>query len=123
MVYFAMAMALFAEEDYEEVAARLSETLVSWGCWDDSWGVPTSGGITQARQRLGPQPLELLYDRVAERAALVYLHSSEERQHQIADTLSKLATEELKRGSKRQGGESTTRRSGTPRARNRKQAS
>ncbi len=33
----------------------------------------------------------------SERAALVYLHSSEERQHQIADTLSKLATEELKR--------------------------
>ena len=59
----------------------------------------------------------------SERAALVYLHSSEERQHQIADTLSKLATEELKRDSKRQGGESTTRRSGTPRARNRKQAS
>jgi integrase len=59
----------------------------------------------------------------SERAALVYLHSSEERQHQIADTLSKLAAEELKRGSKRQGGESTTRRSGTPRARNRKQAS
>jgi len=69
MVYFAMAMALFAEEDYEEVAARLSETLVSWGCWDDSWGVPTSGGITQARQRLGPEPLELLYDRVAEPVA------------------------------------------------------
>jgi hypothetical protein len=54
MVYFAMALALFAEEDYEEVAARLTETLESWGCWDDSWGVPTSGGITQARQRLGP---------------------------------------------------------------------
>lgn len=54
----------------------------------------------------------------SERAALVYLHSSKERQHQIADTLSKVATEELKRGS-----ESTTGRSGTPRARNRKQAS
>ena len=56
MVYFAMAMAmaLFAEEDYEEVAARLSETLVSWGCWDDSWGVPTSGGITQARRGWDP---------------------------------------------------------------------
>src|ERR1039458_4198052 len=67
--YFAMALALFAEEDYEEVAARLTETLVSWGCWDDSWGVPTSGGITQARQRLGPEPLELLYDRVAEPVA------------------------------------------------------
>jgi hypothetical protein len=69
MVHFAMALALFAEEDYEEVAARLTETLVSWGCWDDSWATPTSGGITQARQRLGPEPLELLYDRVAEPVA------------------------------------------------------
>ncbi len=29
MVCFAMALALFAEEDYEEVAARLAETLAS----------------------------------------------------------------------------------------------
>ena len=65
MVYFAMALALFAEEDYEEVAARLTETLASWGCWDQSWVTPTSGGITQARKRLGPEPLELLFDRVA----------------------------------------------------------
>jgi Insertion element 4 transposase N-terminal len=65
MVYFAMAMALFADEDYEEVAARLTETLASWGCWDDSWSVPTSGGLTQARQRLGPEPLELLFGKVA----------------------------------------------------------
>ncbi len=35
MVYFAMAMALFADEDYEEVAARLTETLAWWGCWDE----------------------------------------------------------------------------------------
>jgi hypothetical protein len=65
MVYFVMALALFADEDYEEVATRLTETLASWGCWDDSWSVPTSGGITQARQRLGPEPLELLFDQVA----------------------------------------------------------
>jgi hypothetical protein len=65
MVYFVMALALFAQEDYEEVAARLTETLASWGCWDDSWRTPTSGGITQARKRLGPEPLELLFDRVA----------------------------------------------------------
>jgi Insertion element 4 transposase N-terminal/Transposase DDE domain len=65
MVYFAMALALFAEEDYEEVAARLTETLASWGCWDDSWSTPTSGGITQARKRLGPEPLELLFAKVA----------------------------------------------------------
>lgn len=65
MVYFAMALALFAEEDYEEVAARLTETLASWGCWDDSWATPASGGITQARKRLGPEPLELLFEKVA----------------------------------------------------------
>jgi hypothetical protein len=65
MVYFAMAMALFADDDYEEVAARLSGTLASWGCWDGSWSVPTSGGITQARQRLGHEPLRELFARVA----------------------------------------------------------
>jgi hypothetical protein len=69
MVYFAMALALFAEEDYEEVAARLTEILASWGCWDESWSTPTSGGLTQARQRLGPEPLELLFGKVAEPVA------------------------------------------------------
>lgn len=65
MVYFAMAMALFAEEDYQEVAARLAETLTAWGCWDDQWAVPTSGGITQARQRLGHEPVKQLFAQVA----------------------------------------------------------
>ena len=65
MVYFAMAMALFSDDDYEEVAARLAGTLTSWGCWDDSWSVPTSGGITQARQRLGHEPLRELFSQVA----------------------------------------------------------
>jgi hypothetical protein len=65
MVYFAMAMALFAEEDYEEVATRLTETLESWGCWDGRWRVPTSGGITQARQRLGYEPVKELFAQVA----------------------------------------------------------
>lgn len=65
MVYFVMALALFADDDYEEVAVRLTETLTSWGCWDDSWSVPTSGGITQARQRLGYEPLKELFAQVA----------------------------------------------------------
>jgi transposase IS4-like protein/DDE family transposase len=65
MVYYAMALALFADDDYEEVAARLGETLASWGCWDREWTVPTSGGITQARQRLGFEPLRALFERVA----------------------------------------------------------
>ena len=65
MVYFAMALALFADDDYEEVAARLTETLRGWGCWDEAWEVPTSGGITQARQRLGSEPLQELFSQVA----------------------------------------------------------
>lgn len=67
MVYFAMALALFAGDDYEEVAVRLTETLRGWGCWDDAWEVPTSGGVTQARQRLGYEPLRELFSQVAVR--------------------------------------------------------
>jgi hypothetical protein len=65
MVYFAMALALYADDDYEEVAARLTQTLQGWGCWDADWEAPPRGGITQARQRLGPEPLARLFSQVA----------------------------------------------------------
>ena len=65
MVYFVMALALFADDDYEEVAARLAETLRGWGGWERDWEVPTSGGITQARQRLGPEPMAEVFGQVA----------------------------------------------------------
>lgn len=65
MVYFVMALALFADDDYEEVLAKLVDPLRRWGCWDEGWEVPGSGGITQARQRLGSQPLQHLFEAVA----------------------------------------------------------
>jgi hypothetical protein len=65
MVSFAMAMALFADEDYEEVAARLAGTLGVWGCWDARWEAPTSGGITRARERLGFEPVRDIFAWVA----------------------------------------------------------
>ena len=65
MVYFAMALALFAEEDYEETWVRLSETLADWGCWDSSQGTVTTGGLTQARQRLGHEPVKEVFSQVA----------------------------------------------------------
>src|SRR5438874_1643791 len=34
------------------------------GWWDEGWE-PTSGGIAQARRRLGPEPLEELFSQVA----------------------------------------------------------
>ncbi|MGH3158550.1 MAG: transposase domain-containing protein, partial [Streptosporangiaceae bacterium] len=53
MVYFAMALALFADEDYEEVWARLTETLADWGGFGGGQSLVTTGGLAQARQRLG----------------------------------------------------------------------
>jgi Insertion element 4 transposase N-terminal len=64
MVYFVMALALFADEDYEEVAARLTQTLRGWGCWE-GWEVPTKGAVTQARQRLGPGVMAEVFGQVA----------------------------------------------------------
>jgi len=68
-VYFAMALALFADDDYEEVLTKLVDPLRRWGCWDESWEIPGSSGITQARQRLGSQPLEHLFGTVAQPVA------------------------------------------------------
>lgn len=65
MVYFAMALALFADEDYEEVLTRLAGPLSRWGCWDAGWQVPGSSGITQARQRLGAEVVRRVFEQVA----------------------------------------------------------
>ena len=69
MVYFVMALALFADEDYEEVWTRLTETLAGWGGFGDDQALVTTGGITQARQRLGHEPVKETFARVAEPVA------------------------------------------------------
>ena len=69
MVYFVMALALFADEDYEEVWTRLTETLADWGGFGDDQALVTTGGITQARQRLGHEPVRETFARVAEPVA------------------------------------------------------
>ncbi|SRR5712691_8352784 len=65
MVYFVMALSLFAEEDYAETWAMLPETLAGWGCWEDPQATVTTGGITQARQRLGHEPVKETFARIA----------------------------------------------------------
>lgn len=65
VVYFVMALALFAHDDYEEVIVKLTETFQDWGCWDEQWDAPTRGGITQARQRLGAEPVKELFGQIA----------------------------------------------------------
>ena len=65
VVYFTLAMCLWADEEYVEVARLLVGGLKTMVRWRGSWQVPTSGAITQARARLGPDALKLLFERVA----------------------------------------------------------
>jgi hypothetical protein len=69
VVYLVMALALFADEDYGEVVERLTGALRSWGSWDRRWEPPARGAVTQARQRLGPEPVAELFSQVAEPVA------------------------------------------------------
>ena len=63
MIRYVVAMGLFAAESYDEVMRRLVGNLRRLGCWDDDWQVPTASAITQARQRLGVEPVKMLFDR------------------------------------------------------------
>ena len=65
VAYLTMALCLFAEDDYEEVATKVTGSLSAWGCWDAGWSVPTASGITQARKRLGPKVLAEVFESVA----------------------------------------------------------
>lgn len=69
MVRFCQAMCLFPDSDYEEVMRKLVGSLKSLASWRDDWQVPTTSAITQARQRLGPEPLSMLFRRIAEPVA------------------------------------------------------
>ncbi|WP_326551791.1 IS4 family transposase [Micromonospora sp. NBC_01813] len=65
MVRYVIAMGLFFAESYDEVMRRLVGNLRKLGSWDDDWQVPTKSAITQARQRLGPEPMKALFERAA----------------------------------------------------------
>jgi hypothetical protein len=63
VVYYVLAMALFSEASYEEVVRNLLEGLAWESGWQRRWEVPSKSAIFQARARLGPEPLEALFDR------------------------------------------------------------
>ena len=64
--YLTMGLWLFPDDDYAEVAAKVTGSLDRFGCWDASWTAPTSGGISQARQRLGRDTLAEVFEQVVE---------------------------------------------------------
>src|SRR2546421_2504499 len=69
VAYLSMALCLFPSDDYEEVAARVTGALSRFGCWDASWSVPTSSGITQARKRLSSAVMAEIFEGVAQPVA------------------------------------------------------
>jgi hypothetical protein len=62
VVYYVLALALFADSSYEEVMRNLVEGLSYQTGWKHHWEVPTKGAISQARARLGSVPLRACFD-------------------------------------------------------------
>ena len=64
VVYFVLALALFTD-GYEEVIRKLVNGLRFARVWSSKWTVPTTSALSQARKRLGAEPMKLLFERVA----------------------------------------------------------
>jgi hypothetical protein len=65
VVYFVLAMCLFAGQGYEEVGRLLTQGLDLRDGRDGVWRVPTTAAIGRARLRVGAAPLKALFARVA----------------------------------------------------------
>lgn len=65
VVYFVLAICLFAGQGYEEVARLLTQGLDLRDGRGGLWRVPTTAAIGRARLRLGAGPLRMLFERVA----------------------------------------------------------
>ena len=63
ITYLTLALSLFPDDDYEEVATKVTGSLDRWNCWDAAWTVPTASAITQARKRLGRHVFPELFER------------------------------------------------------------
>src|SRR6266480_2581872 len=65
VVYYVLALALFSQASYEEVMRNLVEGL-SWSTgWARSWRMPSKVALSKARTRLGPEPLQAMFEAVA----------------------------------------------------------
>ena len=64
VVYFVLALSLFTD-GYEEVIRKLVHGLRFARTWSKMWKVPTTGALSQARARLGEEPLRALFETVA----------------------------------------------------------
>ncbi|WP_155240421.1 transposase domain-containing protein [Nocardia seriolae] len=65
VVYFVSALTLFFDDACEEVRAKLVDGLRFPRSWEQRWQMPTATALCKARTRLGEEPLEELFRRVA----------------------------------------------------------
>ena len=65
MAYFAIGMALYSEGSYEDVLGQLSDGLAWSSGWEEEYALPSKSAIFQARARLGREPVQALFERVA----------------------------------------------------------
>src|SRR5512133_1774731 len=76
VLYYTLAMCLFAQVGYEEVMRLLVEGLAWARRWRGSWQVPDKSSIARARARLGPGPLRALFVEVARPLATPATHGA-----------------------------------------------
>jgi hypothetical protein len=60
--YLTLALALFPDDDYAEVATKVTGSLDRFGCWNAAWTVPSPSAVTQARKRLGRKVFSELFE-------------------------------------------------------------
>jgi Insertion element 4 transposase N-terminal len=67
VIYLPIALCLYPDDDYEEVAEKPAgmPALMPEACWE----APTRGAITQARRRLGSEAVREVFQQVARPAA------------------------------------------------------
>ena len=66
VVYFVLALALFSPAPYLEVLRHLVEGLRGVGRWG-AWRIPAKSSLFRARERLGAEPLRVLFAATAHR--------------------------------------------------------
>ena len=64
VVYFVVSLSIF-NDGYEEVLRKLVNGLRFARVWSQQWTVPSTSALSQARARLGEQPLRELFGRIA----------------------------------------------------------
>ena len=55
ITYLTLGLALFPDDDYSEVATKVTGSLDKFGCWDAAWSVPTSSSDHPGPETPGPQ--------------------------------------------------------------------